>query len=89
MQFRRDGFNYQQIARNGDTAIYEQRWMGCYKASVSYEVIRIRRRNGFHIDGRFVDPAEVYPNSDAWGVDGFTFTDKDAAFAKLRELAGT
>jgi hypothetical protein len=50
--------------------------------------VRIRRREGFEIDGRFVEPAEVYPNSDAWGVDGFTFTNKDAAFAKLRKVAG-
>ena|SRR5215469_7570498 len=86
-QFRRDGFNYQQIARDQDTAIYEQIWMGDSNPSVCYEMIRIRRREGFHVDGRFVEPAEVYPNSDAWGVDGFTFTDKDAAFAKLREVA--
>jgi hypothetical protein len=33
-----------------------------------------------------VEPAEVYPNSEAWGVDGFTLTDKEAAFAKLSEL---
>ena len=85
--FRRDGFNYRQIAREGDAAIYEQRWSGCSNPSVSYEVIRIRRRPGFQIDGRLVEPAEVYPNSEAWGVDGFTLTDKDAAFAKLREMA--
>ena len=48
-------------------------------------MIRIRRREGFQIDGRFVEPAEVYPNSEAWGTDGFTLTDRDAAFAKLRE----
>lgn len=86
-RFRRDGFNYQQIARKGDAAIYEQTWSGCPNPTVSYEVIRIRRREGFQIDGRFVEPAEVYPNSDAWGVDGFTLTDKDKAFAKLREVA--
>jgi hypothetical protein len=86
-QFRHDGFNYQQIARKGETAIYEQRWIRCSNASLCYEVIRIRRREGFQIDGRFVEPAEVYPNSDAWGVDGFTFADKDAAFAKFREVA--
>jgi hypothetical protein len=54
---------------------------------VCFEVIRIRRRDGFQIGGRLVEPAEVYPNSEAWGVDGFMFTDRDAAFAKLRELA--
>jgi hypothetical protein len=85
-RFRRNGFDYRQIARERDAAIYEQTWSGCAEPSVCYEVIRIRRRDGFQIGGRFVEPAEVYPNSDAWGVDGFTLTDKDAAFAKVREL---
>ena len=85
-RFRRDGFDYRQIYREGNAAIYEQNWCGCSKPSVCYEVIRIRRREGFQIGSRFVQPAEVYPNSEAWGVDGFTFSDRDAAFAKLREL---
>jgi hypothetical protein len=85
-RFRADGFDYRQIAREGDAAIYAQTWKG-NENSAAFEVIRIRLREGFQIAGRFVEPAEVYPNSDLWGVDGFTFTDKDAAFAKLRELA--
>jgi hypothetical protein len=88
VEFRSGGFNYRQIAREGDAAIYEQTWGSCSNPSVCYEVIRVRRREAFQIDGRFVEPAEVYSNSDVWGVDGFTFTDKDAAFAKLREVAG-
>jgi hypothetical protein len=87
IRFRKDGFNYRQIAREGQAAIYEQTWTGCENPSVSYEVIRIRRREGFHIGPRFVEPAEVYPNSEAWGVDGFTLTDRDAAFRKLQEIA--
>jgi hypothetical protein len=86
-EFRRRGFTYRQIAREGNAAIYEQRWLDCAEPSRCYEVIRIRRRDGFQIDGRFVEPAEVYPASELWGVDGFTLTDKEAAFAKLRELA--
>jgi len=86
-EFRRDGFNYQQIAREGDVAIYEQTWTGMSEPSPCWEVIRIRRHEGFQIRGRFVEPAEVYPNSEAWGTDGFTFSDKEAAFAKFRELA--
>jgi len=85
-EFRRGGFEYRQIYRDGDAAIYEQTWSGCRNPSVCYEVIRIRRREAFQIEGRFVEPAEVYPNSEAWGVDGFTLTDKDVAFAKLGEL---
>ena len=83
-QFRQCGFDYQQVAREGDAAIYKQ---ASAEPSVSYEVIRIRRRDGFQIGERFVEPAEVYPNSEAWGVDGFTLTDKDAAFARLREIS--
>jgi hypothetical protein len=89
VEFRAGGFNYRQIAREGDAAIYEQTWSSCSNPSVCYEVIRIRCREGFQIDGRLVEPAEVYAGSDAWGVDGFTFADKEAAFAKLREVAGT
>jgi hypothetical protein len=85
--FRRGGFSYRQIAREGNAAIYEQTWNGCPNPSVSYEVIRIRRRDGFRIDGRFVEAAEVYPNPEAWGTDGFTLIHKDAAFAKLRDLS--
>ena len=86
-RFRRDGFDYRQIDREADVAIHEQTWSGCSNPSVCYEVVSIRRREAFEIGGRPVEPAEVYPNSEAWGVDGFTFTDKDAALAKLLELA--
>ena len=82
-EFRRDGFNYRQIAREGDAAIYEQRWTGCAEPSVCYEVIRIRRRDGFQISEKVIEPYEVYPNSDAWGVDGFTFADCNKAWAKF------
>src|SRR6267154_6073345 len=78
-EFRRGGFTYKQIARERDATIYEQTWNGCRNPSVSYEVIRIRHREGFQIDGRFVEPAQVYPKPEAWGVDGFTVTNKDVA----------
>ena len=84
-RFRHGGFDYRQIYRKGDFAIYQQTWKG-NKHSAGFEVIRIRRRDGFRIGGRFVEPAEVYPNSEAWGVDGWTALNKEAAFRKLREI---
>jgi hypothetical protein len=87
-QFRRDSFDYRQIAREGSAAIYEQTWSGCSEPSVGYDVIRVRYRDGFHIGGRFVEAAEVYPNCEAWGVDGWTFQDEAAAIRKLREVLG-
>jgi hypothetical protein len=85
-EFRHNGSTFRQIAREKNAAIYEQKWCKCTNPSVAYEVIRIRRREGFHIAGRFVEPAEVYPNSEAWGLDGFTVTDKGAVFLKLRKI---
>jgi hypothetical protein len=85
-EFRRGGFNYRQIHRQGSFAIYRQTWKGD-KHSAAFEVIRVRQRDCFLIGGRFVEPAEIYPKSEAWGLDGFTFTEKDAAFEKLRDLA--
>jgi hypothetical protein len=85
-QFQHHGFDYRQIARESDFAIYEQTWNSCPSPSTCYEVIRIRRHDGFQIGGRFVEPAEIYPNSEAWGVDGWTVQDKEAAFRKLRGI---
>ena len=86
-RFRYNGFEYRQVAREGGTAIYEQRWTGCAEPNPSYEVIRIRRRDGFQIGAKFIEPYEVYPNSDAWGVDGFTFTDRNKAWNKFSEIS--
>src|SRR5262245_64350526 len=55
-EFRHDGFDYRQIAREGDTAIYEQVWNDGQNPNVSYEVIRIRRREAFQNGVRFVEP---------------------------------
>jgi hypothetical protein len=84
-EFRHNGFDYRQIYRQGDLAIYRQTWKG-NEHSAAFEVIRVKRREAFQVEGRLIEPAEVYPNSEAWGTDGFTFADKDAAFAKLRGL---
>jgi len=45
IRFRRDGFDYRQIARERDAAIYEQKWSGPSNASVCYEVIRLEPSN--------------------------------------------
>jgi hypothetical protein len=86
-RFRHNGFDHAQIAREGNAAIYEQRWTGCAKPSVCYEVVRIRRRDGFQIGEKFIGPYEVYPDSNAWGVDGFTFSDSNKARDKFFEIS--
>jgi hypothetical protein len=85
-RFRRGGFTYRQIVRDDDRAIYEQSWNSPPMRSVCYEIIRIRRRDGFQIGGRFVEAAEIYPRSEDWGRDGLTLLSRQAAFEKLREI---
>jgi hypothetical protein len=84
-EFRRDDFTYRLIARERDVAIYEQIWNG-NEDSAAFEVIRIRKREGFQIGVRFVKAAEVYPNSESWGLSGWTYTDNESAVHKLREI---
>ena len=86
-EFRRGGFQYRQIAREGNAAIYGQAWAGCAEPRPSYEVVRIRQREGFQMGNRFVKAAEVYPNSEAWGVDGFTVTARNKVWAKFFEIS--
>ena len=86
-RFRHKKFDYRQIAREDNIAAYEQTWNSPLSRSVCYEVIRIRRREDFQIGARLVEAAEFYPNAEAWGLNGFTLTDKDVAFAKLREIS--
>jgi hypothetical protein len=86
-EFRHDGFTYRRITGECSAAIYEQTWCGCSDPSVCYEVIRIKRREGFQIGRRFVEPAEVYPASKLWGVDGFTLTDRNKALDKFFEIS--
>jgi hypothetical protein len=85
-KFRRDGFVHREVLRQKNAAVYEKRWTGCAEPSVCYETIRVKRREGFWIEDRFVVPSEVYPRSEQWGALGWTFCDKDAAFAKLRDV---
>jgi hypothetical protein len=86
-EFKRDGFSYRQIAREGDAAIYEQAWCGCSDPSVCFEVIRIKRRESFQIGEKFVEAYEVYPSGDSWGVGGWTFTDRNKAWIKFVEIS--
>jgi hypothetical protein len=88
-RFRHNGFDYQQISRAANAAIFKQTWNGCSDPAVCYEIVRIREREGFEIGGRFVEPAEVYPNPGAWGVDGWTVGDRESAFRKFQEVVNS
>lgn len=81
--FTSKGFEFKQILRDGDMAIYEKLAPGS-KCS-SYELIHITSHNGYVIAGNKIPPSEVYPSDSQWGVYGWTYPTLQAAKAKLKE----
>jgi len=84
--FQRGKFNYKQIAREKDVAIFEQAWRGSSEPDISWEVVVIRRHGGRTIKGHWVEPSEFYPSSSEWGKYGFTFPNGDKAWDKFLKL---
>lgn len=83
LEFTKWGFTFKQIAREGDIACYKQ----TKGEQVSYEVIRIRRHDGYTIAGNEIAPSEIYPSNEKWGDDGFTLTTKESAYKKMDWMA--
>jgi hypothetical protein len=84
--FQRGKFNYKQIAREKDVAIFEQAWRGSSEPDICWEVVVIRRHGGRTIKGHWVEPSEFYPSSSEWGKYGFTFSNRDKAWDKFLKL---
>ncbi len=85
-EFKSDGFDFQQVAREGMVAIYEKTKRGFTKSS--FEVVKIgmsREREAFGVK---FEAGENYPPNETWGERGWTMVDKDRAFEKMRELVG-
>lgn len=82
--FRRDGFDYRQIQRIGDVAIFEQSKPSL--TSTWFEVVIIRRYDEREVFGKRVEPMEGYPGSSQWGTHGWTLRDRPKALAKFDDL---
>lgn len=81
--FSENQFRFKQVFREGDLAIYEKR-QG--KLSPCFEVVAIRRHDGYEIAGNKVPPSEIYPSSENWGTHGFTCPTIEAAHKKISKL---
>ena len=82
--FKQKGFNFTQVKREGDFAIYKKTPL--MSEYTSYEVIIISRHNGYELGGQYIEPAETYPSSSQWGIKGWTFTNINHAEAKFLAL---
>ena len=82
--FRKSGWDYKLVSREGDVAVFEQTKPGL-EFSV-FEVVLVQRHNGYEIAGKRFPPAEHMPSSEQWGTLGFTCADRESAFIKADEL---
>jgi hypothetical protein len=80
-EFYRKTFTYKLLKREENKAIYEQCRDGKLMA---YEVIIIRRHNGYTLAESYIEPAETYPSDSEWGVFGWTFQKNDLQAAEKK-----
>ena len=78
---RKNGFDYEQVWREGDFAIYKQSKEGINKNW--FEAIQITRHDGYEIAGTKIEPSEVYPSNEKWGLFGFTCADLPLAQKRI------
>jgi len=82
--FKRNGFTFGQMEREGNVAIYRK-----HKGRISsFEVVLIQSHNGRIIMGEVIPPSEFYPSSEQWGTKGWTLAEADyhGAHRKFLEL---
>lgn len=83
-QFKKKGFVYTQLKREGNRAIFQQTRAG--SALNNYEVVKIGKHNGYLMGGVMIEPAETYPGSSLWGITGWTCTSIDDAMKRYDDL---
>lgn len=83
-QFKANKFNFKQITRVGDAAIYQKTAVD--GKALSIEVIRIKSHNGYEIGGVQIPASEVYPSSSQWGLYGWTYNRMEDAEKKFNAI---
>lgn len=72
-----------QLRREHNVAIYRRTHKD---GRVSWEVIKIKKHNGYILGGQIVAPAETYPGAAQWGINGFDAHTLKRAEEKFEEL---
>jgi hypothetical protein len=84
MHVTKDGFDFHQVIREGQVAVYRQTKAGT--SIEDFEVILIQRRPGGIFQGKPFEARETYPVSEEWGLQGWTYQAKERAMAKFNAL---
>jgi len=83
-QFKKTGFQFTQVKRDGLIALFSKRKPQHSKDN--FEVVMIQQHGEYFIGGVTIPAREALPSSNSWGRDGFTYTTLDAAQKKFDQL---
>ena len=83
--FRSDGFEFEQLAREDDIALFRKTKPGL--SFETFEVVIIRKYDE-HLgpQGRLIKAGECMPSSSRWGEEGWSLQTRERAWEKFREL---
>ena len=83
--FRRDDFDFEQLAREGMVVLLRKSKPEF--ANISYEVV-VLHESSDHLGprGNLILAAECMPQNEKWGQEGWSYRDQDDAWAKFRGL---
>lgn len=84
--FKKNGFEFEQIKREGNVAIYRKRQQHWKTSRYTYETIIIKPMKGGEVFGKVIEPYEAYPTSEQWGVNGWADRTLDAAYQRAAGL---
>jgi len=84
--FTSKGFKLQQVKRDGDVAIYKKQLDDPESHNYHYEVIAIKRHNGYEIAGVKMPPSEMYPSDSQWGDWAYTCSTIEDANNRFNQL---
>lgn len=84
-QFRYDGYEFKQLARCFDVALFEKTKPG--RKVREYEVVLIQQWEAEIIHGKLYPEREVMPPTSAWGSKAWSFLDLERAEVRFWLLA--
>lgn len=92
-QFTSQGFDFTQIQRTANHAIYEKTRNGeshfetiRIQIAKKDQTIKFKKKDG-SVNEMFVPKGkESYPSSSQWGIEGFTLIDRESAQSKLNKM---
>jgi len=86
-EFRKSGFYFRLVKRQGDKAIYSKSRAG--GVGKHYEVIKIREHDEYVMGGVTIPAGESYPSSEQWGRLGYTYPTLEEAEERFNRIKST